>query len=53
MKIELHTNEDDWRAIYINGEKWYEGHRIPDFIWLDLFDKAGQSIKVVLDDFGG
>jgi hypothetical protein len=27
---------DDWKVVYVNDEKWIEGHRIYEEIWFDL-----------------
>lgn len=36
---------DDWGGIYINGELHYEGHSIPDFVWIELLrDYAGVKV---------
>lgn len=35
MTVRL-VSADDWKGLYINGLLKYQGHDIPDFIWLEL-----------------
>lgn len=54
MKIELRTNEDDWRQVKVDDSPYiyYHGHSIPEPIWIRLLREAGVDVEVVLDDFG-
>lgn len=44
--IELITNEGgDWAVLKVDGKIYYEGHSIPDFIWLKIIHKLGIKIS--------
>lgn len=44
--IELITNESgDWSVLKINGKVYYEGHSIPDDIWLKVINQLGAEIS--------
>jgi hypothetical protein len=38
-----YVSADDWAAVYLGNEMFYEGHSIPHFVWLDLLRKVGAS----------
>ena len=41
---------DDWAGIYINGELHFEGHSIPDRVWMDLLDDELVDRKIDRSD---
>lgn len=51
MKIDVVTNEDDWRAVYVDGELWHEGHSVPDWVWVQLLVMTGVSISAWFSEF--
>ena len=34
---------DDWRAVYLDEYLYYQGHSIPDFIWVELIQGLGAA----------
>ena len=45
MHIEHISNESgDWVVLKLNGEEFYSGHSIPDFVWMDLITKIAPNI---------
>ena len=46
--IEVIRNESgDWKVLLINGNVEYEGHSIPDFIWMNtLIEYAGFGARL-------
>lgn len=47
MKIELFQWEaGDWVALFVNGERFDEGHSIPQHEWIGLLEKAGCEVVV-------
>lgn len=53
MRIEIRTNEDDWRELSTEGLNGiaYRGHTIPPFVWFTLLRAAGVEVTVIFDDF--
>ena len=46
MKITLMA-ADDWRAIWIDDEVYYQGHSFPDWVWVDVIKLAsGNDLQV-------
>lgn len=44
-KIELaYCSSGDWVKMIINDNVVYEGHSIPDFIWLDILEDTGFEV---------
>jgi hypothetical protein len=44
-KIELsYCLTGDWVKMIINNNVVYEGHSIPDFIWLDVLEDTGFEV---------
>lgn len=44
--VELITNEGgDWAILKVDGKIYYEGHNIPDFIWLEVIHKLGAKVS--------
>lgn len=44
-KIELaYCSTGDWVKMIINNNVVYEGHSIPDFIWLDVLEDTGFEV---------
>lgn len=42
-KVELISSEsDDWKVLKVNGTVKYEGHSVPDFIWLQVISNLGE-----------
>lgn len=41
---------DDWAGIYIDGELHFEGHSIPDVVWMDLIDELLVDRKIDRSD---
>jgi hypothetical protein len=41
---------DDWAGIYINGDLYFEGHSIPDDVWMNLLDEELVDRKVDRSD---
>lgn len=41
---------DDWAGIYINGDLHYEGHNIPDSVWMDLLEEEMVDRKIDRSD---
>ncbi len=39
----------DWVQMVINNNVVYEGHSIPDFIWLDVLADAGFDVLPTLE----
>ena len=40
-------NSGDWTAIYVNFQIKYQGHSIPDFIWIELLHQiSGTQVEV-------
>ena len=31
----------DWVALCVNGEEYYSGHSVPDFVWMTLLHTVG------------
>lgn len=51
MKIKKVTLSDDWCGIYLNGALYYEGHTIPDWVWLDICMECGaEASKLSYED---
>jgi len=53
--IELIENDSgDWAVLKLNDKIFFEGHTIPDFIWLELIEKIkpgiDTSVKTVTDE---
>lgn len=45
MHIEHIVNESgDWVVLKLDGEEFYSGHSIPDFVWMDLITKIAPNI---------
>lgn len=43
-KVEvIKCNSGDWEVLIVNGKIHYEGHSIPEFIWLDILSDLGFS----------
>ncbi len=41
MHIEHITSEDgDWAVIKVDGEEYYSGHSVPDFVWMTSLHTA-------------
>lgn len=36
----------EWRAIYVNGELFFEGHSVPDDVWIELLEDEMVDRKV-------
>lgn len=46
MYIEHIVNESgDWVVLRVNGEEFYSGHSIPDFVWLTLLTSTDTGVK--------
>lgn len=47
MHIEHISNESgDWVVLKVDGEEYYSGHSIPDFIWMTLLHTvSGKTIS--------
>ncbi len=47
-RVVLRTNHDDWRELTTVGLGGIEraGHRIPEFVWIDLLRAAGVVVEV-------
>ena len=41
----LETLDADWSVLLLNDKVLYEGHSIPDFVWLDLLSDLGSYIQ--------
>lgn len=37
---------DDWAGVYINGELDFEGHSIPDWVWMGIIDDLLADRKI-------
>lgn len=42
---------DDWHALYINGDLYYEGHSIPSFVFLEAIEAIGIATDEADYDF--
>jgi len=40
------SSHGDWSGIYIDNQLDYEGHSIPVWVWLDLFNLSGVTEAV-------
>ena len=45
MHIEHIVNEGgDWVVLRVDGQEYYSGHSVPDFVWMDLITKISPSL---------
>ena len=35
----------DWKVLKVGGKIFHEGHNIPDFIWMQILEKEGHTVK--------
>ncbi len=49
--VYVSSTHGDWSGIYIDNELDYEGHSIPVWVWLDLFNLSNvtQAIQFEVD----
>ena len=45
------VSADDWQGIYINGELRFEGHSIPNWVWIEIVDELLVDHKVDQTDY--
>lgn len=51
MNVRKVTLSDDWVGVYLNGALYYEGHSIPDWVWLDLLSECdAETQKLSYED---
>lgn len=48
MTVRL-VDADDWKGLYVNGNLKYEGHSIPDFVWVEVL----RGDQIFLDEYEG
>ena len=45
MNIEHVVNEGgDWVVLKLNGEEFYSGHSVPDFVWMSLITEVAPFV---------
>lgn len=43
--IEIITcDSGDWEVIKIDGEVYYENHKIPTYIWIEILESLGAKV---------
>lgn len=46
MKIKLrNTHGGDWAQLWVDDRLYYEGHSIPEHIWLEVIAKLGEPLR--------
>jgi len=46
------SSNGDWSGIYIDNQLDYEGHSIPVWVWLDLFNLSDVTEAVQFEENG-
>lgn len=42
--VVVECEDGDWTEIYLDGAEVYQGHSVPDDIWIGLLKKAGYKV---------
>lgn len=54
--LEVHEWEaGDWVELWLDGQLHFDGHSVPDFVWLEMLRRAGVrvlSCRVQTDEYG-
>jgi hypothetical protein len=53
LLIEVITCESgDWEVLKVDGKIEYEGHDIPEFVWMTLIEKLGHTAdpRIISDE---
>lgn len=43
-------NGGDWEAVYVDGEKYAEGHSTPTWVWLQIINELGFKTTDIYDE---
>lgn len=52
FKVDLITSEcGDWAVLKLNGELFYDGHDIPNYMWIELLGEIGiEAFDAIIPD---
>lgn len=42
----VYGDDDNWVGVYVDGELHYQGHDIPDFVWIGLMGASLESARI-------